>query len=173
MYYSKIDDIDTINCKGVGVSLFVSGCTLRCEGCFNKQAWDFKAGEEFDDKTFSKLIALVQRSYIDCFSVLGGEPFEPRNRETVLEIIKEMRNLKKSKLDIYIWSGHTYEELIKEDINKEILSYCDYLIDGRFMKDKQDFNLILRGSTNQRVIDLVETERTNKVVTLYDIEKGA
>ena len=84
-----------------------------------------------------------------------------------------MRNLKKSKLDIYIWSGHTYEELIKEDINKEILSYCDYLIDGRFMKDKQDFNLILRGSTNQRVIDLVETERTNKVVTLYDIEKGA
>ena len=168
MFYSKIDDIDTANCKGVGVSIFVSGCNRHCEGCFNPETWDFENGEEFTDKTLSHLISLVQRSYIDCFSVLGGEPFEDRNKEQVLEIIKEMRGLKKSKLHIYIWSGNTYENLIKDEVCSEILSYCDYLIDGAFVKDKQDLNLILRGSSNQRVIDLKATRDSKKIVTLYD-----
>jgi anaerobic ribonucleoside-triphosphate reductase activating protein len=107
MFYSKIDDIDTTNCKGVGVSIFVSGCTRRCKGCFNKDTWNFKNGEPFDDDVLRRLKAWVQRSYIDSFSILGGEPFEERNKEEVLNMIKEMRTLKKPVLNIYIWSGNT------------------------------------------------------------------
>ena len=168
MYYSKIDDIDTANCKGVGVSIFVSGCTRHCEGCFNPETWDFHNGEEFTDKTFSYLLSLIQRSYIDCFSVLGGEPFDYRNKDTVLEIIKAVRELKKSRLKIYIWSGDTYEHLKKDEVSAQILELCDYLIDGAYMKDKQDLNLMLRGSSNQRVIDLDATRNSHKVVTVYD-----
>ena len=166
MFYSKIDDIDTANCIGVGVSIFVSGCNRHCEGCFNQETWDFHNGEEFTEKTLSKLISLVQRSYVDCFSVLGGEPFEERNKEQVLEIVQTMRGLKKSKLDIYIWSGNTYENLIKDEVCKEILDNCDYLIDGAFDMSKKDMSLKLRGSSNQRVIDLRDSRQSNKLVVL-------
>lgn len=166
MFYSKIDDIDTANCIGVGVSIFVSGCNRHCEGCFNQETWDFNNGEEFTEKTLSKLISLVQRSYVDCFSVLGGEPFEERNKEQVLEIVQTMRGLKKSKLDIYIWSGNTYENLIKDEVCKEILDNCDYLIDGAFDMSKKDMSLKLRGSSNQRVIDLRDSRQSNKLVVL-------
>lgn len=171
MNYMLIDDMDTRNCKGVGVSIFVSGCNIHCKDCFNKEAWDFNNGEEFTEKTMSRLIALVRRSYIDSFSVLGGEPFDERNREQVLEIVKEMRSLKKPILKMFIWSGNLYENLIKDPICEEILSICDYLIDGQFIKEKYDSKLLLRGSSNQRIIDLKATREQGEVVTVTDWEK--
>lgn len=164
MYYSEIVDLDTTNCIGIGVSIFVSGCTHHCEGCFNKETWNFKNGTEFTNETLQHLKELVSREYISCFSVLGGEPFEKQNKDTVLEIIKGVKEVKD--LKVFIWSGYTYEVLVEDKVSKEILDLCDYLIDGEFELDKRDLNLLLRGSSNQRIIDLKATDKGSIVLDM-------
>ena len=154
MYYSGIKDVDVANCEGVGVSIFVSGCTHHCDGCFNPETWSFKYGKEFTNETLQYLKGLVNKDYITCFSVLGGEPFEEQNMDTVYEIIKEVKKVKD--LKVYIWSGYTYEVLIKNPKAIKILKLCDILVDGEFEKDKKDISLKLRGSSNQRIINLKE-----------------
>lgn len=167
MYYSEIVDLDTTNCVGIGVSIFVSGCTHHCEGCFNKETWNFKNGSEFTDETLQHLKDLVLKDYISCFSVLGGEPFEEENKETVLKIIKEVKSVKD--LKVFIWSGYTYEVLINDEVSKEILDLCDYLIDGEFELEKRDLNLLLRGSSNQRVINLKLSNMSNIILSDKDL----
>lgn len=165
MFYSEIVELDTTNCIGIGVSLFVSGCTHHCEGCFNKETWNFKNGSEFTKETLQHLKELVGRSYISCFSVLGGEPFEPQNKEVVLETIKEVKKVKD--LKVFIWSGYKYEVLLQDKVSKEILDLCDYLIDDEFILAKRDLNLLLRGSSNQRVINLKLSSKDNVIEDLY------
>lgn len=162
MHYAQIREIDSTNCLGVGVSIFVSGCTHHCKGCFNSETWDFKYGEEFTEKELQTLKDLVSRDYIDCFSILGGEPFEDNNIPTVLKIVREIRSIDKN-LKIFIWSGYTFEQLIERPVCLEALKLCDYLIDGEFKKELKDDKLILRGSSNQRVIDLKKTFDNSKI----------
>lgn len=154
MYYSGIKEVDVANCTGVGVSIFVSGCTHHCKGCFNPETWNFKNGREFTEETLQYLKDLVSREYITCFSILGGEPFEKQNIDTVLYIIQEIKKVRD--LKVYIWSGYLYEYLLRDETAKQVLRLCDVLIDGEFEIDKKDINLHLRGSSNQRVINLKE-----------------
>ena len=161
MYYSTIREIDTANCIGVAVSIFVSGCRNHCEGCFQPETWNFKYGKKFTDEKLKEIIDLVSRDYIDCFSVLGGDPFEPENVETVAKILASVRG-KKPDIKIYVWTGYNYEDLLKNNfIKQNVFTNIDYLIDGKFEKDKKDLSLSLRGSSNQRIINL----RTGEDIT--------
>ena len=161
MYYSTIREVDTANCIGVAVSLFVSGCRNHCEGCFQPETWNFKYGSEFTDDKLDEIISFVKRDYIDSFSILGGDPFEPENIEEVSRIIKAVKEARPD-IKIYIWSGYLYENLVKNSfIKKNILDLCDFLIDGKFDLSKKDLSLKLRGSSNQRILDA----RTGKNIT--------
>ncbi len=162
MYYGNILDCDIANGEGVRVTLFVSGCTNRCEGCFQPETWDFQYGEEFTKETEDQIIEMLQRDYIDGLTVLGGEPFEPRNQAVLLPFLKRIRKECPGK-NIWMFTGFTYE-LLKTDgshprceCTDEILSLIDILVDGRFVLAKKNISLQFRGSENQRVIDVPKT----------------
>lgn len=169
MYYGNIKNCDIADGPGVRVSLFVSGCTNKCENCFQPQTWDFEYGEPFTAETEDKLLDLLAPSYIAGLTVLGGEPFEPSNQRALLPFLKRVRARYPSKT-IWIFSGFTYEELMSEnshphcEVTEEILSLCDVLVDGRFVEALKDITLLYRGSSNQRLIDLHKTSRGSIVL---------
>ena len=154
MYYATIKKFDIANGPGVRVSLFVSGCRNRCPGCFNPETWSFTYGQEFTSETLQELVRLYDNPNISGLSILGGDPFEPENIETVYEICKLMKFLKPAK-DIWVWTG--YDFLADGLIDLPVMKYIDVLIDGRFEEDNKDLTLKWRGSTNQRIIDVAES----------------
>lgn len=163
MFISGINDIDSINGFGAGVAIFVSGCTHHCDGCFNPETWNFRNGEPFTDKTLNTLIDYVKRPYIDYFSVLGGEPFEEQNIGTVYTIINKVKEARPD-IEINIWSGYSFEDLVQRESCKKVLSLCDRLVDGEFKKDLKDLKLKLRGSSNQRIINLKRSLKENNLI---------
>lgn len=158
MRYNTIRKMDVSNGEGVRVSLFTQGCDLHCPDCFNKVAWDYNGGKVFTLETIEDIISLMEEDYIKGLSILGGEPFSLQNKDMLLELVVEVKEALPDKT-IWIWSGHQYEELIKDDDYKDILSYCDVLIDGPFIKDLKDDKLEWRGSSNQRVIKLKDLKK--------------
>ena len=173
MNYATIKKNDVANGEGVRVSLFVSGCTHHCDGCFNSETWDFEFGEKYTDKTEDEIIAALGKEYIKGLSLLGGEPFEPQNQGDVLALAKRARKTYPDK-DIWCYSGYLYEELSQgkvgnSEICKELLSNIDVLIDGEFMQEKKDLHLRFRGSANQRIIDVKKSLKSGGLV-LWDGE---
>lgn len=171
MHYSGIKTKDVANGIGFGVSLFVSGCHCHCKGCFNSETWDFDSGKEFTNETLDEIFELLSRPYVDFFSILGGDPFEPENRVEVLAIVSQVR-ANFPKLKINIWSHWHYEDVIKDDILKEIIDLCDMFVDGEFILEKKDLHLPLRGSSNQRIIDLNSTREAGELVLFNDLMKA-
>ena len=171
MYYGNIKKYDIANGKGVRVSLFVSGCRVNCPYCFQKQTWDFHYGNEFTEEVKEDLLNSLSSSYIEGLSVLGGEPFEPENQEVLVKLYKELKERYPDKT-IWSYTGYVYDkDLIKggkkhTEYTDEILSYLDVLVDGPFIQDKKNISLSFRGSENQRLIDVKETLKQNKVITL-------
>ena len=173
MNYAAIKNCDIANGPGVRVSLFVSGCTHRCKGCFNEVAWDFNYGEAFTQDTIDMLLEMLSPPHIKGLTLLGGEPFEPENQP---EILKLLRQVKEKYPDKSIWAFTGY--LIDRDIlpghlgpweiTREYLSYLDVLVDGPFVQDKKDLSLRFRGSSNQRLIDVQATLKNNAVVLWND-----
>ena len=170
MNYAEIKYHDIANGPGVRVSLFVSGCTHHCKGCFNEIAWDFSYGETFNDVIRGRIIAACEPYYITGLSILGGEPMEVCNQEGILLLIRE---LKKKLPDKTVWcySGYTYEQLTDGEnkrchceVTDELLSNIDVLVDGRFVEEQKDISLKFRGSSNQRIIDLAKTRKEGKIV---------
>jgi anaerobic ribonucleoside-triphosphate reductase activating protein len=161
MYYAKILPFDVGNGPGFRVSLWVSGCRRHCKGCFNKEAWDFKYGQEFDGETLHELVRMLDNPNIEGLSILGGDPFEPENREAVYEICKLVKFLRPNKT-IWVWTGYLFENL-KE---LPVMKYMDVLVDGRFEEDKKDLRLKWRGSSNQRVIDVAASSTAGEVVLM-------
>lgn len=151
MYYSQILDCDIANGLGFRVSLFVSGCSLHCKGCFNSEAWNYKFGKPFTISTQNKILELLHPDYIAGLSLLGGNPTDPENEEDLIPFVKRVKQYYPNK-NIWVWSGHTLEELQKRD--DELIKYCDILVDGPFIEEKKDLTLPFRGSSNQRIIDL-------------------
>ena len=169
MNYGEIKKNDIANGIGVRVSLFVSGCTHRCKNCFNQQTWDFNYGKPFTEETEEEIINALLPEWVDGLTVLGGEPFEPSNQRALLPFIKKVRKVLPKKT-IWFYSGYTYEELTGEsrarcEVTDEILSYTDVLVDGEFVEEKKNISLQFRGSENQRIIDVPETIKQNKVIT--------
>ena len=171
MYYADIKKVDVANGPGVRVSLFVSGCTHKCKGCFNEEAWDFKYGHEYTQKEEDKIIELLKPDYIEGITILGGEPFEYVNQKGILPLLRRIRKELPNKT-IWCFSGYTFDTDILEDMcnkyeeTKELISYIDVLVDGKFEIDKKNFKLKFRGSSNQSIINVKESLKNIKVILM-------
>lgn len=154
MYYGAMKKYDIANGPGCRVSLFVSGCRNRCEGCFQPETWSFTYGKKFDKAAVAELITMLGDPNVAGLSILGGDPMEPENIITVSAICKSVRDLFPEKT-IWVWSGYTFEYLMSlPTMPNLIFPYIDVLVDGKFEKDLKDLTLWYRGSSNQRVIDV-------------------
>lgn len=161
MHYGKIKPYTIENGPGVRVSLFVSGCRNRCPGCFNPETWNFNFGEKFTYETLCYIKDLLKNPNISGLSILGGDPFEHENRSEVEHICSSVKTFFPEKT-IWIWTGYQYEDL--RDL--EVMKYIDVLVDGPFVEELKDLSRPYGGSSNQRVIDVVESLRTGEVVEL-------
>ena len=173
MNYATIKKRDIANGPGVRVSLFVSGCTHRCPGCFNEIAWDFSYGSPFDEAVEREVIEALAPDYIQGLSLLGGEPFEPQNQRTLCDFLKKVRDLYPTK-NVWCYSGYTLEELTGQvksrcrcEVTDGMLACIDVLVDGRFILEKKNIRLRFRGSENQRLIDMNKTRERGELV-LWD-----
>lgn len=165
MRYASIRKMDIINGEGIGVSLFVQGCPFHCEGCFNKITWDFNGGKEFTKEIEEDFIKLSKSSHVNFISILGGEPLV--QGKELYHLLEKIKNENPNK-PIFLWTGYKIENIPKNDISWDIVkNFVDVLIDGEFQKDKRNLNLKLRGSTNQRVIDVKKTLDKGEIV-LYN-----
>ncbi len=160
MNYGEIKTVDIANGTGVRVSLFVSGCTHHCKGCFNPDTWNFNFGKEYTDETEDTIIEALKPSYIEGLSLLGGEPFEPENQKVLVKLLKRVKQELPEK-NVWCYTGYLYEELTGEkpsraftDTTLEMLSMIDTLVDGEFVEELKDISLQFRGSSNQRIIKL-------------------
>lgn len=171
MNYATIKELDVANGTGVRVSLFVSGCTHHCPECFNSEAWDFNYGSEYTEETEEKIMKLLSRGYIEGFSLLGGEPFEPCNQRVLVKLLEKIKKTYPEKT-VWCYTGYLYDEELKKEsrarceVTDRMLDMIDVLVDGRFVVEKKNLNLLFRGSSNQRVIDLNKT-RENGSVTIW------
>lgn len=171
MHYSTIKDCDIANGIGVRITLFVSGCTNHCKNCFQPQTWDFGFGEPFTEETEEKLLQMLKPDYINGLTLLGGEPMEPQNQRALVPFLKRVRKAYPNK-NIWCFTGFTYE-ILKTDgshprceVTDEMLSLIDVLVDGRYVDELKDLTLQFRGSSNQRLIDMVKTRENGEVTLL-------
>lgn len=151
--YMTIKRCDIANGAGVRVSLFVSGCRKHCKGCFNSEAWDFNAGKKYTLGTQNMILHAMNYSYIDGLSILGGEPLELENIPMIERLCFHVKYLYPDKT-IWIYTGYTFEELIKDHRYDNLWEYIDVLVDGAFEADKKDPTLAFRGSSNQRILKI-------------------
>lgn len=172
MKYGEIKTNDIANGEGVRTSLFVSGCTHHCKGCFNPDTWSFDFGKEFTSLEKEMIFDSVKPDWIDGLSLLGGEPFEPENQKVLYPFLVEFKEKFPNK-NIWCYSGYTYEELTGDsrasiDITKDMLSLIDVLVDGEFKLELKDISLKFKGSSNQRIIDIKKTIENSSIV-LYNV----
>lgn len=176
MHYATIKNCDIANGPGVRVSLFVSGCTHRCPGCFNEVAWDFDYGTPFTRETVDQILDMLRPSYIRGLTLLGGEPFEPQNQGPILELLRAVKSTYPQK-SIWAFSGYLFENILSgtigpRELTKEYLSYLDVLVDGPFVREQKNLNLRFRGSENQRIIDVKKSLDAGTVILWDDGQKG-
>ncbi len=171
MNYSAIKNYDIANGLGVRVTLFVSGCTHHCEGCFNEETWSFSSGKPFTKETEDEIIKLLSPDYIKGLTLLGGEPMEKVNQAALYPFVKRVKETYPDK-NIWCYSGYTLDEITKGrahmDVTDALLGFIDVLVDGEFKKELYSIALKFRGSSNQRVIDLKETLKQGKTVLLLE-----
>lgn len=176
MNYATIKPFDVANGPGVRVSLFVSGCTHRCKGCFNKEAWDFNFGEQFTEKQLENIIEYLKPDYIKGFSLLGGEPFEPSNQKILCDVVEKIKNIYPDK-NIWCYTGYDFEKdllsgkLCEKEITMKMLNNIDILVDGKFIEEKKNLKLRFKGSENQRIIDVKQSLKENRII-LWEGEKN-
>ena len=172
MNYATIKKYDIANGPGVRVSLYVSGCRNHCKNCFNPETWDFGFGKPFTKKVEDEIIKAMQPDYIEGFTLLGGDPFEPENQVAVLPFLERLKKIYPNK-SFWCFTGYDYEtELLtgkQGDIDNvmRILNCLDVLVDGRFVENLKDLNLRFRGSSNQRII-LVKPSLERDELVLWD-----
>lgn len=172
MNYSLIRNCDIANGPGARVSLFVSGCTHHCPGCFQPETWDFSYGKPFTKEAEELIFSMLEPWYIEGLTLLGGEPFEPENQIKLLPFVTELRKRFPNKT-IWAYSGYTLEELISRtgsdgDTTMMLLSQIDVLVDGPFEEAKKNLRLQFCGSSNQRLIDLKQTSAFGKIILWHD-----
>jgi len=176
MNYATFRTHDVANGPGVRVSLFVSGCTHRCRGCFNAEAWDFSYGEAYTAELEDKIIAALAPDYIKGFSLLGGEPFEPSNQAGLVGLLEKIKRSYPQK-SIWCYTGYDFERDIlagrlgDRDVTERMIDCIDVLVDGEFVEEKKDLSLRFRGSSNQRIIDVRRSLDTGSVVLMKEFYK--
>ena len=172
MNYAEIKNLDIANGPGLRVSLFVSGCTHHCKGCFNPESWDFNYGQPFTEATEEELLSLLENEHIRGLSLLGGEPFEPANQAVLAPFLQRVK-AKFPYKDVWCYSGYNFEQdmltgnLGPWEITEQMLNCIDVLVDGEFVIE---LNLRFRGSANQRVILVQESLKEDRIVQWDDGE---
>mgnify|MGYP000124603287 CR=1 FL=1 len=175
MNYMDIKRCDIANGTGVRTSLFVSGCTHHCKGCFNQDTWDFNAGKPFTQKEIDTIIELCKPDHIVGLTLLGGEPLEFVNQQGLLPLLEQFKSTYPDKT-IWCYTGYDFEKDVLDkmyyqwDFTHKFLSYLDVLVDGEFVEEKKVLDLRFRGSTNQRILD-VPKSLTAKTTFMKDIKK--
>ena len=170
MYYGALKKTDVANGEGVRVTLFVSGCTHHCKNCFNQETWNFCYGKPFTKETEDEIIEALKPSYISGLTLLGGEPMEPQNQAALLPLLKRVRETFGNTKNIWCYTGYTLEsDLLKPsrarcEYTDEMLKNIDTLVDGEFIENLKNLMLKFRGSSNQRIINIPETLKSNEVV---------
>jgi len=171
MYYGQIFDCDIANGPGLRVTLFVSGCTHHCKGCFNRETWDFKYGQPFNETAQNRVLNLLSRPYITGLTLLGGEPMEPDNQRGLLPLLRCVR-AELPRKTIWAYSGYTYEELQRPpsrcDATQEVLEMLDVLVDGPFVEERKNITLQFRGSDNQRILDVPASLQAGHPICVSD-----
>lgn len=173
MNYATIKNCDIANGPGVRVSLFVSGCTHHCKGCFNEVAWDFDYGQPFTQETINMILDMMKPNYIKGITLLGGEPFEPQNQPSLVELLRQIKAAYPQK-SIWAYSGYLFDKDILAGklgdpaVTREFVSYLDVLVDGRFVLEKKNLSLRFRGSSNQRIIHVPSSLEKGEVVLWED-----
>lgn len=169
MHIGEIITADSANGLGIRVSIFVSGCTNRCKGCFQPQTWDFEYGRPYTPEIQDLIISELSKSYYDGLTILGGEPFEQSNQREIVKLIRRIRTELPDR-NIWIYTGFTYDkDLVKGgcryiECTDEILDNTDILVDGKFVEELKKITLKFRGSSNQRIIDMRKTRASGKVI---------
>lgn len=164
MNYAQIRKFDVTNGPGVRTTLFVSGCTHKCDGCFNNEQQSFNYGNEFTKETEDEFIKYTLNPQIKGVNILGGEPMQQTKDNTLLNLLKRIK--KETAKPIWLWSGYTYEQILSDPKKLELLNQVDVLIDGKFQIANRNISLKYRGSSNQRVIDVKKSLKENKVITI-------
>ena len=173
MNYATIKNNDIANGPGVRISLFFSGCTHRCPGCFNEVAWDFDYGEPFTQETIDAILNMLKPAHIKGLTLLGGEPFEPQNQPAIVELLRQVKAAYPEKT-IWAYSGYLFDRDIlagrlgPKEITDEYISYVDVLVDGRFVMSRKNLSLRFRGSDNQRLIDVKASLKAGDIVLWQD-----
>lgn len=186
MRYASIRSLDISNGEGVGVSLFVQGCPFHCKNCFNSETWDFNGGKEWTEETKNKFIELINRPYIKRVSFLGGECLAEQNLDEVIKLTQQIR-ISFPEKTIWLYTGFCWNDIMcsfaglqadyvvldKKDIEawekrREIISNVDVLVDGEYIDEQRDITLKWRGSSNQRVISVVDSLAQGKIVLYCD-----
>lgn len=153
MNYGAIKLHDVANGEGVRVSIFVSGCRRHCPGCFNADTWSFDYGQPFTQETMTTICCQLGLPYISGLSILGGEPLEPENLDTVIDIMAECKSQFPNKT-IWLYTGYQREDFTPKQ--QEAMRYVDVLVDGPYVERLRDPSLAFRGSSNQRIINLAK-----------------
>ena len=159
--YASVKFPDIANGPGIRVSLFVSGCRMRCPGCFNEEAQSFDYGQEYTEETHDYILKLLDNPHVSGLSILGGEPFETENIEDVMRLCMDVKEAYSEK-DIWLWTGREWEDIAWHPTVK----YIDVLVDGPFVQAQKDLSLYFRGSSNQRVINVKKSLKVDAAVRL-------
>ncbi len=169
MHYGTIKECDIANGEGIRVTLFVSGCTNQCKGCFQRETWDFHYGNEYTSETEQYLLDQLALEYTDGLTLLGGEPMEPENQKELVNLVRHVKERFPEKT-IWCYTGCVYDrDLVPggrryTEFTEELLSHIDILVDGPFMEELKNIALKFRGSENQRIIDLKRTRECGEIV---------
>ena len=175
MYYGEIKKCDIANGPGVRVSLFVSGCTHHCKGCFNEETWSFEFGQPFTAETEEQILKLLEPSYISGLTVLGGEPMEYMNQEALLPFLEKVKERFPEKT-IWCFTGYDFDKdilgrmYLEWEETRELLSYFDVMVDGKFIEALKGANLRFKGSANQRTINVPESLKAGHAVIVEGYE---
>ena len=164
MNFAQIRKYDVANGPGIRTTIFVTGCTHKCHNCFNEDYQDFDFGDPWTQRETDEVIEDLKLDEVKGLTILGGEPFQ--NEVDLLQVLRDIK--KEVQKDIWIFSGYTYEEILKDQDKKKLLEECDVLVDGRFVEALKDLSLRFRGSSNQRIIDVQKSLESNEVV-LFDL----
>ena len=166
MNYGRIIKYDVANGEGVRTSLFVSGCTNHCPGCFNQEAQDFNYGKLYTQDTENILLDCVKQPYISGLSILGGDPLcqDGMGLITLNFLAHKVHSLGKT---VWLWTGFKWEDFNFTNnfsLQSLLLSACDVVVDGPFIEAEKDLSLAFRGSRNQRIIDVRKTLGKGEII---------
>lgn len=169
MRFSQIRLFDIINGEGIRVSLFLSGCKFRCKGCFNKECQNFNCGSEFTGKEYSIILDKLSDEKFDGLSLLGGDPLwqDEKGLQVLIKLVDDVQMLGKN---VWLWSGFSWEEIMStrnsflDILRQTLIKKSDVFIDGLFEQDKKVIDLLWRGSSNQRIIDVKKSLDKGEIV---------